>query len=137
MSTAVIDSTWGPSVVDLPAATASGILALPVENTAREHFAFLSQEVSEFDPELIVVVERRGTAILRALTENPDYRFQWSWQKVISSRVLEQREASYYYNKRILIFDDMKKRGSQVQRVLKYFSEIDPSGAILSTTGCK
>lgn len=88
--------------------------------------AFLRSQVDEFRPDLIIVHERKGTAILRNFIEEvPEgERLDWSWDRVISSTALNQVDAAYFSGKRILIFDDMMKTGKHIQSVLDYLSEI-------------
>jgi hypothetical protein len=67
---------------------------------------------------------------MRALKESSKH-LKWSWQNVVSSRVLRQHSADYYRNNRILIFDDMMTGGSHVREVFEALLAIDPSGEVL------
>src|SRR5205807_4667167 len=56
----------------------------------RELHTFLADEIAHFLPDLIVVVERKGTAVLRALKEDAETPLQWPWEKVLASTAIEQ-----------------------------------------------
>lgn len=88
---------------------------------ARQLHTFLLEQIESWKPDLIIVVERKGTAILRALTESYDEPLKWPWSKVISSAVVGQMPNEYFHNKRILVFDDMMKTGIHLQELLKSF----------------
>jgi len=133
MTAPVMETTWGPSILETPEGDRVFSTADP-ESTKRELAYFLRMELDAWKPDLLIVVERRGTAILRALKEASNDSVDWPWAKVISSRALNQRPPEYYRGKRILIFDDMKRHGTHVERVLRCLREIDPSGATLAAT---
>lgn len=79
---------------------------------------FLSGQIEKHQPDLIIVVERKGTAILRALNEDANAGFEWPWENVISSEAIEQMPDEYFKSKRILIFDDMMKTSRHIRQVL-------------------
>jgi hypothetical protein len=133
MTVPAVDTTWGPSIVGISKPDPFVHSPQP-ESTKTELAYFLTAELETWRPDLVIVVERRGTAILRALKEATPSGLVWPWDKVISSRVLDQRPSEFYQNKRILIFDDMKRRGTHVAQVLGALRKMDPSGDTLAST---
>ena len=95
-----------------------------------ELLAFISREIAEWKPERIVVVERRGTAIFRALKESN--QIQYPWSKIISSKALDAVSPEKLRGQRVLIFDDMMRRGFHIARVLELMKEIKPKRDLLS-----
>lgn len=91
-------------------------MEVPIE---KELLTFLSDLIKKFKPELIIVVERKGTAILRALKELGDKPLDWPWDKVISSHVLGRASDDFFIGKRILIFDDMVRTGFHLESVIE------------------
>lgn len=107
----------------------------PRVSILRQLFTFLTGQIAKWNPELIIVVERKGTAILRALKEWEDEELEWSWDRVISSDAIDQMPDDYFRSKRIVIFDDMIKTGAHVRRVLSNLSErnlFDPANVKLA-----
>lgn len=90
---------------------------------ARQLKTFLERELEQWCPDLIVVGERKGTAVLRALLEGRTESVSWPWQKVISSTALDQLSPDAYKNKRILVFDDMVRTGATALRLLRSLQE--------------
>ena len=84
----------------------------------RQLRVFVRGEIDSWQPDLIVVHERKGTAILRALIEGHVESIAWPWDKVISSAALEQLPRDSLKDKRILIFDDMLRTGGHIQPVV-------------------
>jgi len=87
------------------------------DNTAlirRQLHSFLKHQIEEWHPDKIVVVERKGTAILRALKEWKEGPLAWPWNDVISSEAIDQVPPEYFKEKRILVFDDMMKTGRHI-----------------------
>jgi hypothetical protein len=66
---------------------------------------------------LIVVYERKGTAIFRSLIESRTEALNWPWEKVISSSALEQLPDEVLRSGRLLIFDDMVRTGKHFKSV--------------------
>jgi hypothetical protein len=87
----------------------------------REIHTFLTWEIKKCEPDLIIVVERKGTAILRALKEWEEDPLDWPWSKVISSNVVEELPDDYFRGKRILVFDEMMRTGIHIEELLKQF----------------
>jgi len=126
MSLTPTETTWGTPMV---ASCRPPQVRAHTQPIGQELYSFLSSEILTWQPTLIIVVERRGTAVLRALKECSKH-LMCPWQDVVSSRVLQQHSADYYRNKRILIFDDMMTGGSHVREVFDSLSAIDPSGVV-------
>ena len=80
---------------------------------------FLSDQIESFRPDLIVVHERKGTAIVRALIESASSPLPWEWERVVSSTALDQVRPETLAKKRILVFDDMIKTGRHIAEVLE------------------
>ncbi len=91
---------------------------------------FLNAQLRLWKPNLIIVIERKGTAVLRALME-ADVPIEWHWQNVISSKALTQVPTSQLLGKRILVFDDMMKKGTHLKELLGELRErgVDVSSA--------
>lgn len=86
-------------------------------------YTFLQYEINKRKPDIIILVERKGTAILRALKEKFDDKFNWSWSKVVSSSIISQLPSHFFQNKKILIFDDMMMRGLHLKDLLNELSK--------------
>lgn len=84
----------------------------------RQLHTFLTGLISRWKPDLIIVVERKGTAILRALKEWEEEPLDWPWVKVISNESIEYVPREKLKGKRILIFDDMMKTGNHIKKLL-------------------
>jgi hypothetical protein len=65
------------------------------------------------------------------LKESKTYCLNVPWTNVISSSVIEQVPGEFYPGMPILIFDDMKRRGSHISRVLKKLVKMDPTKGLL------
>ena len=88
--------------------------AVPIK---RQLKTFLGEQLDQFRPDLLIVVERKATAIVRALMESED-PLRWPWGKVLSSSAVAQVPDEYFENKRILVFDDMMRTGTHLREVL-------------------
>ena len=81
---------------------------------------FLQRAIDATKPDLIVPVERKGTAILRALIDNlEDAPLNWHWSKVISSAVLRGVSRDRLADHRILVFDELLRHGRRVDDTVK------------------
>jgi hypothetical protein len=89
----------------------------------RQLHTFLTELIEKWRPELILVIERKGTAILRALKESEECRLDWPWEKILSSESLDQVSSDFLRSKRILIFDDMMKTAEHMREVLSKLEE--------------
>jgi len=131
MNEAAIDTTWlNPIIRSRAYETRQDRVELS-QLRRQELHAFLSQEIETSTPDKIIVVERRGTAILRALKESESYHLDFPWANVISSSVIEQVPGEFYPGMPILIFDDMKKGGSHIRRVIEKLTKMDPTKGLL------
>jgi len=113
------DYVWGVTTDDVER-TEEVYLASDEQVPIKRSLAlFLESQIRTWKPDLIVVIERKGTAVLRALLESGDTPIAWPWNKVISSKVIEEIPAQELTSKRILIFDDMMKGGVHVGDLLR------------------
>lgn len=85
---------------------------------AHQLHTFVTHQIRSWQPDVIIVIERKGTAILRALKEWNDQPFEWPWSKVISSDVIEQVPKDRLEGKRILVFDDTINTGAHLHETL-------------------
>lgn len=117
------NSIWGIPLLNIP--THAPISVTGNESEAIEILlqTFLSEQIAKHKPDLIIVVERKGTAILRSLNESAHNNFDWPWSKVISSEAIEQMSDEYFRSKRILVFDDMMKTASHIRNVIQQLSD--------------
>lgn len=89
-----------------------------------ELFHFLSSVIGECKPDIIIVVERKATAVFRALKELR--LIDWPWSKVLSSAVLDEIDGFDEIDKsktidkkiKILVFDDMMRTGGHLAEVI-------------------
>jgi hypothetical protein len=120
----VTNSIWGfpllrPST-GVPSNLSTGGKFTSIE---RQLYTFLTELIEKWQPDLILVIERKGTAIVRALKESEEHRFDWPWERVLSSESLDQVTDDYLRSKRILIFDDMMKTAEHMSDVLNTLEE--------------
>lgn len=114
-----LDTKW--NVMSLDSAAAASINLPGINRFASiEHqlYTFLTEQIEQWEPDLIIVVERKGTAILRTLKESSEFKLNWPWKNVISSESIDQVSDDYFHSKRILIFDDMMKTAGHIKDVL-------------------
>lgn len=114
------NNIWGIPTV-LPSAKSSVGLSrtqniVPIK---RQLHTFLTRQIDKWEPDLIIVIERKGTAILRALKDWNEDPLNWPWDRVISSSVVDQMPDDYFCGKKILIFDEMMRTGIHLSEVLK------------------
>ncbi len=89
---------------------------VPIKQQLR---TFLTAQVDGWKPERIIVIERKGTAILRSLIEAKEDPIELDWDRVVSSSVLEQVRNEWIQGKRVLIFDGIMRHGHSVSAVLE------------------
>ncbi len=89
------------------------------DRTYRELRGFLQREIDHWDPDFVVVYERKGTAIFRCLIESKRNPLRWPWNKVVSSSALKELPAEVLRNSRLLVFDDMVRTGKHLKRVAR------------------
>ncbi len=112
------NSIWGvPLLMSIAEQSTGSRLhnSVPIE---RQIHTFLTRQIEAFKPDLIIAVERKGTAIIRALNDWDEDPLKWSWEKVISSSAVDQVSNNYFLGKRILVFDDMMNTGLHLNRLL-------------------
>lgn len=85
---------------------------------------FVQNQISTFSPDITIAVERKGTAIMRALKEKKPNILEWpAWSQIVSSHALENLPRDYFDSKKILIFDDMMHTGFHVKEILSVLTE--------------
>lgn len=89
---------------------------IPIEH---QLYIFLLKMINKWKPDFIIVIERKGTAILRALKEWYSDSLDWPWERVISSSVIDQVSNDFLSGKNFLIFDEMMKTGEHLRDLLK------------------
>lgn len=84
--------------------------------------SFVQSVVRDTAPDLIVPVERKGTAILRALIDKMgEGGLRWPWSQVVSSTALDFLTPEWVSEKRIkriLVFDEMIHHGRHLRDVV-------------------
>ncbi|MFH1009456.1 MAG: hypothetical protein V1800_18420 [Candidatus Latescibacterota bacterium] len=91
--------------------------ALNIVSIEQQLRTFLGDQIDEFRPNRIVVIERKGTAILRALEARDKNPLKWPWKDVASSVVVEELPDEWLADQRILVFDDMMRSGDHLIEV--------------------
>jgi hypothetical protein len=86
---------------------------------------FLQSQLEEWAPDIIIVHERKGTAILRALIEGVPNPIRWRWEDTVSSTTLDQLPPDFFNGKRILIFDDMIRTGKALAPVFDRLARLN------------
>jgi len=97
-----------------------------VESTLRQLQEFILGEVRTFRPDRVIVAERKGTAIYRAVLESvseKDRAELLPWSRVISSDALTSLAPEQLRGQRILVIDDMMRRGNTIRRILETLLE--------------
>lgn len=95
--------------------------------TEQKITTFLNYVINCFNPDYIVTVERKGTALLRAEIEQGGV--DWSWHKVLSTSAIPGLETNYLYKKRVLLFDDSVNHGHSMNNtadaITKKFDDVN------------
>ena len=118
MDTVASSAIWGRASVSGHGLAAPRSDRLSTSGLIERQLAtFLRDEIAAWSPELIIVVERKGTAIFRALIEGQ--LITWRWSDVISSNVINQVRPERLRDRRILVFDDLMHRGGHLVHVLQ------------------
>lgn len=91
----------------------------------KELLYFIRKLINDHNIDCIIAVERKGTAIIRALSEMEfTEKLEWSWKNVISSNALERTPDDVLSGRRILVFDDMLHTGNHLwKEVIDYLKE--------------
>ncbi|HKR58258.1 MAG TPA: phosphoribosyltransferase [Pyrinomonadaceae bacterium] len=114
-----LNAIWGTPLTMLPDWPSGAQLRRPPNvPIARQLHTFLQDQINEWSPDIIVVIERKGTAILRALKEWNQDSFSWPWSKVFSSDIIDQVPPELLEGKKILIFDDTMNTGCHLRDLL-------------------
>jgi hypothetical protein len=91
-------------------------------------FSWLSELLDRQRFEKVICVERKATAIIRALldlSENIDV--EWDWSQVISSDALQFLPEGHLNGMRVLVFNEMIHRGSSTLRTIEDILSNSPS----------
>ena len=110
---------WGEALADFQTPVSDSDAGLYRSILEEQLRLFLQGEIQEWTPDLIIVHERKGTAVLRALIESRANPFPWHWERIISSTALDQVSDEFFVGKRILIFDDMIRTGKALRPIFK------------------
>lgn len=85
---------------------------------------FLEGEVAEYAPDLVIVMERKGTAAYRAALESGAGSGSLpGWDRVVSSESVESVPSSRLRGRRILVVDDMLRKGRTIRSLLDLLRE--------------
>ncbi len=71
----------------------------------RQLRTFLGDQIEEFRPDRIIVIERKGTVILRALKTWSEDPLNWAWKDVASSVVVDDLPDPWFADQRILVLN--------------------------------
>ena len=77
----------------------------------------LNDAMSRFEPDYIVTVERKGTALLRAVIDQ-EGGVDWSWERVLSTSAIPGLDSNDLIDKRVLLFDDSVYRGHNLRNTI-------------------
>ncbi|MEM7359509.1 MAG: phosphoribosyltransferase [Pseudomonadota bacterium] len=75
--------------------------------------------INRSQPDLIIVLERKGRALIRGIideTNRLDNIFEW--QNIVSSNSLDSKDKESLENKKILIFDDTCRTGTSIAKLV-------------------
>lgn len=87
-------------------------------NTHR-FLSWLSNLLNSNHFDRVITVERKATAILRALLDlSPNIKCKWDWQKVLSSEALPYLPKNWLKGERILIFNEMIHLGRSTKNTI-------------------
>lgn len=95
----------------------------PSRNVVAQLSTFLGEAIRDWRPDLIILGERKGTGIFRALMDIEQIELGCQWKSVVSSSALKQLTHEDVRGKKLLIFDDMMRTGSSVERILSSLRE--------------
>jgi hypothetical protein len=119
------DYIWGVQQAGAPVPQRSYDVSdgTQIPSIKRSLTVFLESQIRSWQPDLIIVIERKGTAVLRAVLESKNDALLWPWNRVFSSKIIEEIPSSALIKRRILIFDDMMKKGEHVAGLLRCLRE--------------
>lgn len=93
---------------------------------------FLEARIREFDPDTVVVIERKGTAVYRAALESSHSGTLPGWDNVISSGSISLAPKDLFIDRRIMVFDDMLRNGNSLREILDELLELGYTDSALS-----
>ncbi len=108
-----VDLDWAPSA----AALSSSIVARIT--------SFLVEQVRRFQPEFLILMERKGTAVYRAALESglPEAAELPNWDRVVSSGAIADMDPERLRDLRIMVVDDLLRTGGSVSEVLNRLND--------------
>lgn len=93
---------------------------------------FIETQVKRFAPDVIVVIERKGTAVYRAVLETSHSDVLPGWDHVVSSASLSSAPPELFLGRRIMVFDDMMRNGGALREILSELNQRGYTDAALS-----
>jgi hypothetical protein len=84
---------------------------MSVFDVGQELHSFIDGILRQEGIDLVVCSERKATAIMRALIEDPDHPLPWGWDKILSSLAVEQFDWLSFTGSKILMFDELAHHG--------------------------
>lgn len=94
------------------------------------YFSWLARLLDPDRFDVVVPVERKATAIIRALLDlTPEQPCTWDWSRVLSSDALPFLPSDWLANKRVLVFNEMVHRGTSTQKAVDAIVENTPTAA--------
>ncbi len=105
----------------------------PIE---RRLLTFLEGLLAQGDFDLIVCVERKATALLRALIEEiAEPRLKWEWSKVLSTASMDQFPWQLFSGRRILLYEELVHHGKTLRRNKEKLAKLVPDNVAITTAG--
>jgi hypothetical protein len=105
----------------------------PIE---RRLLSFLKELLDDGTFDLIVCVERKATALLRALIEEiSEPRLRWQWSKVLSTASMDQFPWHLFTGRRVLLFEELVHHGKTMGRNKQQLATLVPDGVEITTAG--
>jgi len=80
--------------------------------------------------DLVITVERKATAMLRALLDlMPELTVSWDWDRVLSSDALPYLPLNWLAGKRLLVFNEMIHRGRSTRETIQAIEQNTPGAS--------
>jgi hypothetical protein len=91
-------------------------------------FSWLAELLSPEHFDVVVTVERKATAVIRAVLDLlPGSALQWDWGRVLSSDALPYLPDNWLQGKRILVFNEMIHKGATTLTTIQAIEKNTPS----------
>ncbi len=101
----------------------------------KRYFLWLAELLSSDHFDIVVPVERKATAILRALLDlTPEIKCDCSWNRVLSSEALPYLPQNWLDGQRILVFNEMIHRGHSTKTTIEAIEKNTPGAEKLVKT---